>query len=69
MSRGSSAMMLAAVYLRSGPFLRRPDYALYSAMYNGREPHRSGAFQKRQPPTLIFRVHPGCAAAPVHIMV
>ena len=33
------------------------------------EAHRIGAFQKRQPPTLIFRVRPGCAAAPVHIMV
>ena len=42
---------------------------LYSVMQNGGEPHRIGAFQKRQPPTLIFRVRPGCAAAPVHIMV
>lgn len=62
-------MMLAAVYLRSGLSLRRPDYALYSAMSNGGEAHRSGAFQKRQLPTLIFRVRPGCAAVPVHTMV
>ena len=52
--RGGTAMLLAVVYLQSGLSSRRPDLALYSAMHNGGERDRSAAFQKRQPPTLIF---------------